>query len=174
MNDIESFSKFPTKDNNEREIAAVTTILSDNNRFETLPGHNMGVIVSPKKKLLIRSQSHTEPTSPISNNHFSQSQKNNFDDESQIDDDHQSAINHHFQHVHDLPVITHPVDTKPQINNSSELPIMQFRINQNGVHPTMIKQQQPIVFTHKRPFPQTLIGNFSFSVGVRYRGEKAY
>jgi hypothetical protein len=158
MNDIESFSKNLTKDNNERE-----TTTSDNNRFDTSP---MGVIVSPKKKLLIRSQSHTEPASPtsISTNQFSQSQKFNLEDESSIDDDNNN--NDHFQRVNDLPILTHTIESNTQFNNSLEPSYtIQLRTNQNGVNPTMIKQQ-PIVLNNKRPFPQTVIGNeieFCFS-----------
>jgi hypothetical protein len=149
MNDIESFSKNLTKDNNERE-----TTISDNNRFDTSP---MGVIVSPKKKLLIRSQSHTEPTSPasISTNQFSQSQKFNLDDENSMDDDN----NNHCQRANDLPILTHTIDSNTQFNNSVEPSYtIQLRPNQNGVNPTMIKQQ-PIVFNNKRTFSQTVIGN---------------
>ena len=149
MNDIESFSKNLTKDNNEREITT-----SDNNRFDTSPTHNMGVIVSPKKKLLIRSQSHTEPTSPTSINQFSQSQKLNLDDENSLDDD-----SNHFQRVHDLPLLTHNIDPNPQSNNSLEASYtIQLRANQNGGNPTILKQQQ-LILNNKRPFPQTVIGN---------------
>jgi len=151
MNDIESFSKNLTKDNNERE-----TTTSDNNRFDTSP---MGVIVSPKKKLLIRSQSHTEPTSPtsISTNQFSQSQKFNLEDENSIDDDNNN--NNHFQRVNDLPILTHTIDSNTQFNNSVEPSFtIQIRPNQNGVNPTMIKQQ-PIVLNNKRTYSQTVIGN---------------
>ncbi|CAF2971553.1 unnamed protein product [Rotaria sp. Silwood2] len=82
-------------DNHEREITA--TMNGDNIRYDSPPTLNMG-IVSPKKKFLIRSQSHTEPMSPIIiNNNLSQSQKpnndnsilnlqNGLDDENSIDD----------------------------------------------------------------------------------------
>jgi hypothetical protein len=164
MNDIESYSKYSTKDNSERETTTTTTTLNtDNNHFDTSPTHNMGVIVSPKKKLLIRSQSHTEPTSPPNN--ISQSHRNNFDDDtSSTDDDHASSINNHFQRVHDLPILTHPIDTKPQLNNHSEpsYTTIQLRTDQNGILPTVIKQQ-PMTFSNKRTLQQTMIGMRIFS-----------
>jgi hypothetical protein len=159
MNDIESFSKYSTKDNVERETT--TTLTSDNNRFDTSPTHIMGVIVSPKKKLLIRSQSHTEPTSPTSipNNNFSQSQRPNLDDdESSMDDgDHPSSINNHFQRVHDLPTLTHTIDSHPQLDNRLESAYtIQLRTDQNGVHPSIVKQQ-PMALSTKRTFQQPII-----------------
>jgi hypothetical protein len=87
MNVIESFSKNLAKDNIEREPTTTTILSSENNRLDSSPTQAMGVIVSPKKKLLIRSQSHTEPTSPPPQN-----------DESSIED-------HHFQRLQDIPII---------------------------------------------------------------------
>lgn len=87
MNVIESFSKNLGKDNNEREPTAT----SENNRLDTSPSQAMGVIVSPKKKLLIRSQSQTEPTSPH--------------DELPMEET-------HFQRLQDIPI----VDSNPQID----------------------------------------------------------
>ena len=79
----------------------------DNIRYDSPPTINMGNIVSPKKKFLIRSQSHTEPTSPIqNNNNNSQSQKsdnsisntqNGFDDENSMDD----SMNNSFARIPD-------------------------------------------------------------------------
>ena len=159
MNDIESFSKYSNKDNSERETTTTATLNSDNNRVDTSPTHNMGVIVSPKKKLLIRSQSHTEPTSPPNN--VSQSQRNNFDDDtSSTDDDHTSSISNHFQRVHELP---HPIDSNAQLNNHLEPSYtIQLRTDQNGVLPTVIKQQ-PMTFSNKRTLQQTMIGMRIFS-----------
>jgi hypothetical protein len=91
MNVIESFSKNLVKDNNERE----STITGENNRLDTSPPpQTMGVNVSPKKKLLIRSQSHTEPTSPHPPN-----------DENPMEDN-------HFQRLQDMPII----DSNTQID----------------------------------------------------------
>ncbi|CAF1468077.1 unnamed protein product [Adineta steineri] len=147
MNDIESFGKYPTRDNVEREVT-----VSDSNRLDTSPTHNMGVIVSPKKQFLRRSQSHTEATSPT--NHLSQLNKLNHDDENSIDDDN----NNNFQRMHDLPILTHTIDSNSQIDNNIEPSYpMQFRSNQNGVHPTIIKQQQPVILNNKRTLSQAII-----------------
>jgi hypothetical protein len=169
--------KFPikvlTNDNNEREITA-TTITGDNIRYDSSPTPNMGIIVSPKKKFLIRSQSHTEVTSPIPNNNLSQSQKfnidnsilntqNEFDDENSTDD----SVNQHFSRAQDLPTITHSNETnmnnnqqfKSIINNGNEQAVnnIQLRMDQNGVNHSTIKQ--PIAISNKRTFQQTNIGN---------------
>jgi hypothetical protein len=150
MNVIESFAKNLAKDNNERET---TTILnSDINRLDTSPTHTMGVNVSPKKKLLIRSQSHTEPTSPtsMSTNHFSQSQKLNLDDDNSMDDD------NHFQRLQDLPILTHTIDSNPQLDDHLKSSYsLQVRTDQNGLHQTLIKQQ-PMIPNNKRIFQQTV------------------
>jgi len=139
MNVLESFSKNLNRDNVERETT--TTLTSDINRLDTSPTHQMGVIVSPKKKLLIRSQSHTEPTSS-SPNQYSQTQN----DESPIDD-------HHFQQLHDLPILPHTIDSNTQLdNNIKPTYSIQLRTNQ-----PLIKQQTMIV-NNKRPFQQTVIG----------------
>ena len=95
MNVIESFSKNLMKDHIEREATAQT---SENNRLDTSPTHTMGVIVSPKKKLLIRSQSHTEPTSPPSNQ---------FLDEPAME----------FQRLQDLPMMDSDVHPKSSFPN---------------------------------------------------------
>ena len=103
MNVIESFVKNLAKENNEREPPTTTTItlISDNHRLDSSPTQPMGVIVSPKKKLLIRSQSHTEPSSPPITQ-SSQAQN----DESSIDD-------HRFQRLQDIPL----TDSNPQIDH---------------------------------------------------------
>lgn len=98
MNVIESFAKNLAKDNNEREPTTTTvTLISDNHRLDSSPTQAMGVIVSPKKKLLIRSQSHTEPTSPP----VTQTQN----DDNSVDD-------HRFQRLQDIPL----VDSNPQVD----------------------------------------------------------
>ncbi|UJR08458.1 hypothetical protein I4U23_012728 [Adineta vaga] len=146
MNDLESFSKYSTtKDTLERE-----TIPSD-----TSPPQTMGVIVSPKKKLLIRSQSHTEPTSPISilANNLSQSQKTLRDDDNSTDDDQ----NNHFQRLQDLPILTNTNDTNVSLDNNIEPSYtIQIRTNSNGIQP-IITKQQPVVVNNKRTFSQTMI-----------------
>lgn len=97
MNVIESFAKNLAKDNTEREAAAATittttttSLLSENHRLDSSPTQAMGVNVSPKKKLLIRSQSHTEPSSPP----LPQPSQT---EESSIDE-------HRFQRLQDLPL----------------------------------------------------------------------
>jgi len=145
MNVLESFSKNLAKDNIEPDIT--TTLNSDINRLDTSPTHPMVVNVSPKKKLLIRSQSHTESTSPTSipMNNYSQSQKLNLDDDNSNDD-------HHFQRLHDLPILTHTMDSNQQ-NDIKPTFSIQLRPDQN-------KQQQPIIINNnKRTFQQAIIGN---------------
>lgn len=158
MNDIESFSKYSTQDNTEREAATILTV--DSNHFETAAFHNMGVIVSPKKKLLIRSQSHTEPTSPssISTNQLSQSQRSNIDDSSSTDDDRSTGTNNDFQRLNDVTVLVHPIDIKPQIDNTIKSSYtIQLQTDQNATHPTIIKQQ-PVIQNNKRSYQQAVIG----------------
>ncbi|CAF1315439.1 unnamed protein product [Adineta steineri] len=169
--------------NNERETTTAI-INSDNIRYDSPPTVNMGVIVSPKKKLLIRSQSHTEPTSPVhnnnNNNNHSQSQKNNndnsisntqnsLDDENSTDD----SGNHSFTRLSDLSTVTHPSDSnninnnpqfKSVINNGNEQSLnIQLRMDQNGVSHPLIKQQAQIIMNNvnhnKRPYQLTNTGN---------------
>ena len=94
MNVIESFAKNLAKDNTEREAAATTTgtLFSENHRLDSSPTQTMGVNVSPKKKLLIRSQSHTEPSSPP------------LSQPSQLANEESSIDEHRFQHLQDLPL----------------------------------------------------------------------
>ncbi|CAF3311005.1 unnamed protein product [Rotaria socialis] len=158
MNVLESFTKYPTQDTIDRE--ATTTLTSDNNHLETSASHNMGMIVSPKKKLLIRSQSHTEPSSPssVSTNQFSQSQRNNFDDTGSLDDEHRSFNNSDFQRTNDVPIVVRAMDSSSQLDNNIKLSYtIQLPLDQNGVHSTIIKQQ-PIVSNNKRTFQQAIIG----------------
>ncbi|CAF4174829.1 unnamed protein product [Rotaria sp. Silwood2] len=146
-------------DNHEREITA--TMNGDNIRYDSPPTLNMG-IVSPKKKFLIRSQSHTEPMSPIIiNNNLSQSQKpnndnsilnlqNGLDDENSIED----PIGNHFTRVSDIPTIAHSNNTnidnnqqfKPIIDNRHEHHLnIQFKNEHNMMPHSVLKQQQQIV-----------------------------
>jgi len=163
-------------DNYEREAA---TINSDNIRYDSSPTLTMGVIVSPKKKFLIRSQSHTEPTSPMqnnNNNNLSQSQQSNnngsisntqnsLDDENSIDD----PVDNQFTRLSDLSTVTHPSDThfnnnnhqqfKPKMDNGNEQHInTQSRVDQNGMSHPMIKQQPMVINNNinhtKRTFQQ--------------------
>ncbi|CAF3555537.1 unnamed protein product [Rotaria sp. Silwood1] len=159
MSVIESFSKESTQDNTERETTTIITGDS-NNHFDTSSSHTMGVVVAPKKKLLQRTQSRTEPTSPtsITNNLFSQSPRTDSDDVGLMDDDRQSYSNTDFQPLHDLPLLIHPIDSNPQLDNGLKPSYtIQSKSDQNGVHPTMIKQQ-PMTPTNKRTFQQTIIG----------------
>ncbi|CAF0976900.1 unnamed protein product [Rotaria sordida] len=162
MNDLESFSKYSTQDNIERETTSLLTS-DNNNHFDTSSlssSHTMGVVVAPKKKLLQRTQSRTEPTSPtsITNNHFSQSHKTDLNDASSIDDDHQLSSNNDFQRLHDMPLLIHTIDSHPQLDNNLKPPYtIQLKTDQNGVHPTIIKQQ-PMTPTNKRTFQQTIVG----------------
>jgi hypothetical protein len=127
----------------------------------------MGHLVSPKKKLLIRSQSHTEPTSPISNhNNLSQSHKTNNDTQNSLDDENSmdDSMNNHFTRMTDL---AHPSDAninnnnhqqfKSIIDNGNEQHLnLQLRPDQNGIPHPVIKQQ-PIISTNnnnKRTFQQ--------------------
>lgn len=88
MNVIESFSKNLAKDNNDRD--------SETNHIDS--SAQMGVIVSPKKKLLYRSQSQTDAPSLSGQN-----------EEVIIDDQQQ------FQRLNDIPLIeTMPIQSKGQ------------------------------------------------------------
>ncbi len=140
MNVLESFSKNLSKDNIERETTTTATLPSDNNRLDTSPTHSMGVIVSPKKKLLIRSQSHTEPTSPPPN-HFSQTQN----EEPSIEE-------HHFQRLQDLPILTHTLDSNTQLDNHIK--------STYSIQSRTDSKQQPMIINHKRTFQQTAMGKF--------------
>jgi hypothetical protein len=167
-------------DNNEREINTTSILNGDNIRYGSPPTGNTGVIVSPpKKKFLIRSQSHTEPTSPIpNNNNFSQSQKmnndnsilntqNGLDDENSMDD----SVNNQFASI------THTNETnfnnnqqfKSTINNGNEQHInLQLRTDQNSI-PQRIIKQQPIVMNNnnnnnKRTFQQPNLGKNLYSI----------
>lgn len=150
MNDIESFSKAATsKEVNERE-----TTTSD-----TSPSQAMGVIVSPKKKLLFRSQSHTDPASPTSimANNLSQLQKSLRDEDNSTDEEH----NHQSQRFQDLPILTHPVDSSAQVDNNYETTYtIQVRTNPNGAQQTITKQQQATVLSNKRSFASAIIGMY--------------
>ncbi|CAF2534749.1 unnamed protein product [Rotaria sp. Silwood2] len=158
MTIIETFPKDSTQDNTERETTTLLTSDS-NNHFDSL-SHTMGLSVAPKKKLLQRTQSRTEPTSPTSivNNPFSQTQKTDVDDGSSMDDDRQSYSNHDFQPLHDMPLSIHPIDSNPQLDNGLKRPnTIQLKTEQNGIHPTSIKQQ-PMTPANKRTFQQTIAG----------------
>jgi len=141
----------------------------------------MGVTVSPpKKKFLARSQSHTEPTSPIQNNTQSQKMNNDnsilntqngLDDDNSMDD----SVNNHFARVSDLLSISHTNETnfnnnqqfKSTIDNGNEQHLnIQIRTDQNGIPHSMIKQQQQILINNnnnnKRTFQQANIGKIYF------------
>ncbi|CAF1178968.1 unnamed protein product [Rotaria sordida] len=181
VNPLQFQEKVLINDNHERDTTT-TTMNGDNIHYDSPPTISMG-IVSPKKKFLIRSQSHTEPMSPIqnnNNNNLSQSQKSNndnsilntqssLDDENSIDD----PINNQFTRTTGLSTITHPSDTnidnnqqfKSIIDNGFEHHLnIQLKTEQNIIPHPIIKQQQPIVLnsinnSHKRTFQSTNIGN---------------
>jgi hypothetical protein len=168
-------------DNNERETNTTITLNGDNIRYSS-PPTVMGVTVSPpKKKFLARSQSHTEPTSPIqnnnNNNNLSQSQKmnndnnilntqNGLDDDNSMDD----SVNNHFTRVPDLLSISNSNETnfnnnqqfKPTINNGNEQHLnLQIRTDQNGITHSMTKREQQQILinnNNKRTFQQANIG----------------
>lgn len=173
--------KTSSNDNPERDIG--TRMNGDNMRYESSAIINV-TNVSPKKKLLIRSQSRTEPTSPIqsnNNNNMSPSQKYNNDftvlntqnaleDENSIDD----PINTHYIRPSDLPTFTHSNDInidnnnqqfKAMIDNGHEQHLnIPLKTDQNITSHTSMKQQ-PITLNHinnnnmnKRPMQQANIG----------------
>ncbi|CAF1152442.1 unnamed protein product [Adineta ricciae] len=171
VNPLTLQAKTLTNETNEREAS---TMNGDNIRYDSPPTINMGNIVSPKKKFLIRSQSHTEPTSPIqNNNNNSQSQKsdnsisntqNGFDDENSMDD----SMNNSFARIPDLHAGTHHSDThvnnnhqfKSTIDNANDLNI-QLRLDHNGLPHSLNKQQTIIMNSinqNKRPYPQANLG----------------
>ena len=140
---------------NEREA----TLNGDNNRYDPSQITNKAQMVSPpKKNFLIRSQSHTEPTSPIQNNNQSQSQKTNHDNtQNGLDDE--NSMDNQFTRVPDASSITHSNDFKPTINNGHE---------QNGISHT-INKPIPVIANNnnnKRSFGRIsffiLIFNFFF------------
>lgn len=165
-------------DNHERETGL--TLNGDNMRYDSSPTINLGPNVSPKKKLLMRSQSHTEPASPLqNNNNQSQSQKvnndnsilniqNGIDDENSMDD-----LNGSFVRTADMALAGHSIEThidtnqqfKPIIDNGLEQHInIPLKTEQNIISHTMIKQQ-PVAINQvnnnaKRTFHQTNIGKF--------------
>ena len=159
MNDIESFSKYSILENIDRDTTNV--ILScDNNFFGiSAPPSNMSVVVSPKKKLLIRSQSHTEPTS-MSNNQLSQSQKFVSDETNSINNNHhQSTMIDNFQRLHDLSMLTPTFDSNSQLDNhnlkSFSSTTVKLQTSQNNVQPIPIKRRTRAQ-TNKRTFQQTM------------------
>lgn len=172
VNPLTLQAKTLINETNERETS---TMNGDNIRYDSPPTINMGNIVSPKKKFLIRSQSHTEPTSPLqnNNNNNSQSQKsdnsilntqNGFDDENSMDD----SIHNGFTRIPDLHTGTHPSDThvnnnhqfKPVIDNTNDLNI-QLRLDPSNPSHSMNKQQTIIINSinqNKRPYSQANLG----------------
>ena len=159
---------------NERELATITALNGDQIRYDPSQT-SKGVSVSPpKKSFLIRSQSHTEPTSPLQNNsNLSQSQKTNTDNsisntQNGLEADVESmndSLNHHFTRSTDLISITHSngvIDQqfKPTIDNRNDQHLNSLiRINQNG-HPHPMIKQQTVVVNNKRPFGKLILFSF--------------
>ncbi len=161
--------------NNERG-GTTTTLNGDHIRYDSSPTMKGAAIVSPpKKNFLIRSQSHTEPASPLQNNpNLSQSQKtisdnssisntqNGFDDDD--DDSMDDSVNNHYTRASDLISVTNSNETnnqqfKSMIDNGND----QHLNSLLRIDPTMIKQQpQTIVINNKRTFGRTFRFFFSF------------
>jgi hypothetical protein len=149
-------------ENNER--GGPITLNGDQIRYDSSPTMKGPIVSPPKKNFLIRSQSHTEPTSPLQTNpNLSQSQKtisdnssisntqNGFDDDDSMDDT-------NFTRTSELIPVSHSNDQsfKSTINNVNDQQLNSLlRIDQ-----TIIKQQpQSIVINNKRTFGI----NFRFS-----------
>ena len=155
-------------ENHERDAVAVGTVTfnGDPMRYDSPPPIKGTLVSPPKKMFLNRSQSHTEPSSPMSNNtNFSQSQKTNLDngingsqngieaDGEPMDD----SINNPFTRTVDLIPMTHSHDHpeqqfKPTIdmgNDHQHLSSL-LRIDQNGHGHPIIKQQPVVVNNIKR------------------------
>ena len=113
VSDIESFGKDPTKETTPAtttNIGVVTrpdinSTLSDTTlAYESAAADSMGMIVSPKKRLIIRSQSRTDSTSP-NPTVPSQSQKSSSEDDSFPEEN-------PFQRAPEATFEAHPTVTK--------------------------------------------------------------
>lgn len=155
-------------ENHERDAVAIGTVTfnGDPMRYDSPPPIK-GTLSPPKKMFLNRSQSHTEPTSPMSNNtNFSQSQKTNHDngiigsqngieaDGEPMDD----SINNSFTRTVDLISVTHSQDHpeqqfKPTIDMRNDQHTLSslVRMEQNGHAHPIIKQQPVVINNIKRP-----------------------
>lgn len=144
-------------ENNER--GGPITLNGDQIRYDSSPTMKGPIVSPPKKNFLIRSQSHTEPTSPLQTNpNLSQSQKT-ISDNSSIsntqngfdDDDDDSMDDTNFTRNSELISVSNSNDQsfKPTINNVNDQQLNSLlRIDQ-----TIIKQQpQSIVINNKRTF----------------------
>jgi hypothetical protein len=146
--------------NEASERGGQITLNGDQIRYDSSPTTKGAMISPPKKNFLIRSQSHTEPTSPMQNNpNLSQSQKtisdnssisntqNGFDE----DDDDDSMDDSQFARAQDLISVSHTNDQqfKQSMNNGNDQQLNSLlKMDQ-----TMIKQQpQSVVINNKRTF----------------------
>lgn len=164
-------------ENRERDAVGMGTVTfnGDSMRYDSPPPIK-GTLSPPKKMFLNRSISHTEPSSPLSNNiHLPQMQKTNVDnglinsqngievDGEPMDD----SINNHFTRTVDLIPITHSHDLpeqqfKPTIdigNDSQHL----VRLEQNGHTHSIVKQQPVVINNIKRS-----LGKFYCSLPHRF------
>ena len=180
-----SVSKYLSKplvtDNSEREL---TALMADNARCDSSPTpHAPGLMVSPKKIFLIRSQSVTEPTSPAatnssSNPNLSHSQKTHGDivnvhlptelDDDDDDDSMEESIQNQFnRNTQELSTMGESNESHNQIystamtNGTDGSFALQIRTDSNPMQHNIVKQQQQqqtIVINNKRTFPQTISG----------------
>ena len=164
------------QETNDREATSTPTGAYDPSYSPSV----RGFAESPKKKFLIRSQSHTEPTSPIQSNH-SLSQKLNNDTSTQstqhvLDDDNSNdnAGNHPFVRGQDASSMTHASETQnhllQQLKTLTDNGIdhgtgNQLRTDSNGIHHPLAKQSHIVISNnHKRPLQPATIGkNFHAS-----------
>ena len=148
-------------DEHDAAVAGAVTLNGDQTRYDSPPPNKNAHVSPPKKSFLFRSQSHTEPTSPLMNNSTpSQSQKTNLDnglihtqngleaDGEPMDD----SIGNSFAHTHDVieqqfkPTIDNGTDQQQQHINSL------LRMDQNGHAHPIVKQQPVVINNNKRPF----------------------
>jgi hypothetical protein len=157
VSDIESFDKYTSKENIERETNCNT---SETARYDTSPTDNMGTIVSPKKRLIIRSQSHTESVSPtsISAQYSSQYQKTQIDDDNPTNDQRVQLIGSHFQHAYDVPAMSMKIESNLSSETSFEAPYaISNRAELDSIQ-TPINKQQGLILNNKRTLSATIVG----------------
>ena len=127
MSDIESFEKYPNKES----VSETTTII-----YETSLADTMGLIVSPKKRLIMRSQSQTEATSP-NTTVSSDSQKSSLEEENSS----QRSTDSTFESIPKQPIIV--------FANKRSLPSVSSLINEvTSSDPSIGKKRQKIVQQH--------------------------
>ena len=145
--------------NEANERGVPTALNGDHMRYDSSPTMKGAIVSPPKKNFLIRSQSHTEPSSPLQNNpNISQSQKTSSDNNSIAntqngydDDGDDSMDDSQFARAPDLISVSHTNDQqfKSTIDNTNDQQLNSLI----KIDHSIIKQQpQPVVINNKRAF----------------------